>query len=242
MSFSTETLLNVVHKLAPDGFERIDAEGGASCRSVAHFSAFGRIRLSENGVEDVILCPDAQFGGQIRSRFVHVGRLHQIVSRPVLRHALQRHLRVRVIVSIVLADADQFGDVGRIVGRFPHLRREEVGETLGRETVNVVDGVTIATQRVDRNPSPRRHFHFGDLKHFVAGQRTRRNGRHFRPVWRIARVGDANVEDVRTGRIGWSWGDKNNRRRRRVIGHHRLSHFHQLFAYVLQVPHAAYSC
>ena len=232
-SFAAETLLNVVHKLAPDGFHRVDAEGGASRRLVTHFAVFGQNRLSENGVEDVILGPNAQFGGQIRSGLVDISGLHQIISGPVLGHTLQRHLRVRVIVSIVLAHADQLGDVGRIVGRFPPLRRQEVGETLRRETIDVMNGVAIATKRVDRDSSARRHLHLGDLKHLVMGQRARRNGRHFRPVKGIVRVGDADVEDVRTGRIRWSGSDENKGRCCCGVGHHRLPYFHQLFTDVL---------
>ena len=35
----------------------------------------------------------------------------------------------------------------------PHLRGQEVGETLGGKPVNVVDGVTLPGQRVDKHPS-----------------------------------------------------------------------------------------
>jgi hypothetical protein len=49
VSLAAETLLDVVHEFTADGFQRVDAQGRTGSRTVAHFSAFGRIRLGENG-------------------------------------------------------------------------------------------------------------------------------------------------------------------------------------------------
>ena len=45
-----------------------------------------------------------------------------------------------------------------------HLGSEEVGETLGGEAVDVVDGVAFPGQGVDEHPGARCHGRFGDLQ------------------------------------------------------------------------------
>ena len=67
-------------------------------------------------------------------------------------------LSVGVVVSVVLADADEFGEVGRR-HRLLHLRRQEVAEALAGEPVDVVDRVALPRQTVDTDPRSRRHVH-----------------------------------------------------------------------------------
>lgn len=54
--------------------------------------------------------------------------------------------------------------VERARGRLLHLGRQEVGEALGREAVNVVDRVSLSRQRVDEHSSARRDGRLGDFK------------------------------------------------------------------------------
>ena len=67
--------------------------------------------------------------------------------------ALDGDLGVAVVVAVVMADPDKLAVVGRGRG-VAHLRGQEVGETLGGEPVDVVDGVSLPGQRVDKHSSP----------------------------------------------------------------------------------------
>ena len=66
-------------------------------------------------------------------------------------------LSVGVVVAVVVADADELGDVGR--SRLGHLRGKEVAESFAGESVNVVDGIIIPVLAVDKDPRSRRHIH-----------------------------------------------------------------------------------
>ena len=87
VSLAAEAALNVVHELAADRLERVDAQRRRPARLGRHV-ALGRVALAEGGEQDVVLGRDAQFGRQVWARLTHVGRLHQVVVRPVLTTAL----------------------------------------------------------------------------------------------------------------------------------------------------------
>ena len=92
VSLAAEAALDVVHELAPNGLERVDAERRARHGLGGHV-ALGRVALRENGEQDVVLRPDAQLRRQVTAGLVHVRRLDQIVVAPVLAVALNRHLQ-----------------------------------------------------------------------------------------------------------------------------------------------------
>ena len=80
--------------------------------------------------------------------------LDQGVVCAVSALALDGDLGVAVVVAVIMAHPDQLAVVGRGRG-VPHLRGQEVGEALRGKPVNVVDGVTLPGQRVDKHPSSR---------------------------------------------------------------------------------------
>ena len=82
-------------------------------------------------------------------------------------------------------------------------------------------------------------LYLGDLEHVVTIEGATGDGGYFGTVGRIAGEGDADVEDVRRGAVGRSVGDEDDRRRRGVVGHHRLPHLLVLLADVLQVTYTA---
>ena len=58
VAVSAEAALDVVHKLAADRLERVDAEGRAGAGAGRHV-AVGRVALGEDAEEDVVLRADA---------------------------------------------------------------------------------------------------------------------------------------------------------------------------------------
>ena len=90
---------------------------------------------------------------QVRPRFAHEGRLDEVVvlAGVTPADALDGDLGVGVVVAVVVAYPDQLG-VERARGCLFHLRGQEVGEPLGGEPVDVVDGVALAGQGVDEHP------------------------------------------------------------------------------------------
>ena len=76
------------------------------------------------------------------------------------------YLCVAVVVLVIVADPDDLAVVGGGGGPL-HLGREEVGEALAGEAVDVVDRVPLARQRVHEHASSRRDCSLGDLKSWV---------------------------------------------------------------------------
>ena len=89
--------------------------------------------------------------------------LNQGVVSAVPALALDGDLGVAVVVAVVMADPDKLAVVGRGRG-VAHLRGQEVGETLGGESVYVVDGVSLSGQRVDKHSSPGSYGSLCNLK------------------------------------------------------------------------------
>lgn len=234
---AAEALLDVLHELAPDRLERVDAERAGVCGLAGHL-ALAVVALGEDGEQHVVLRVDAQVGRQVGARLAHVRRLHQVVGPAALADAVDGDLGVGVVVLVVVADAHQLGDEGRR-RRVLHLRREEVAEALRAEAVHVVDGVALARQRVDEHARARGDGRLGDHEHLVAVQAARRHGGHLGPVRRVAGEGDAHVHHLRHRRVGRAGRDERHRRRRRVVGHHGLAHHLRHVRDVVQVAHRA---
>ena len=78
-----------------------------------------------------------------------------------------------------------------------------------------------------------------NLEHVVAVEGPAGDGGDLRAVGRVAGEGDADVEDVRRGAVQRPRRNEDHRRRRGVVGHHRLPHLLVLLADVLQVTYTA---
>ena len=92
--------------------------------------------------------------------------LDQRVVSTVLADTLDRYLGVGVVVAVVMADPHQLAVVGAGAG-VSHLAGEEVGETLGLEPVDVVDGISLPGQRVDEHPSAGSDGSLGNLQYVI---------------------------------------------------------------------------
>ena len=89
-------------------------------------------------------------------------RLDEWIVRPSLGHALQRNLGVWVIVLVVVTHPHYLTVVGG-GGGVAHLSSQEVGESLAGEPVDVVDGVALASQRVDEHSCSSCYSSLGNL-------------------------------------------------------------------------------
>lgn len=234
-----EAALDVLHELPADALERVHAQRRAG-RRLDGVLALARVALREHGVQHVVLGRDAQVAGQVRAGLAHVGGLHQVVllAGRVGELALDGDLRVRVVVLVVVAHPHQLGDEGRR-RRVLHLHRHEVREALAGEAVHVVDRVALARQRVEELAGARGDGRLRDREHVVGVQRARADGGQLGPVRRVARVRDADVHDLRHGRVGRPWRDEGHGGRRRVVGHHGLLDDLRHVRDVVQVAHVA---
>ena len=63
---------------------------------------------------------------------------------------------------VIMADPDNLADIRGVAGPL-HLRRQEVGESLGGKAVHIVDGVALPGQRVHKHPRSSCHSRLGNL-------------------------------------------------------------------------------
>ena len=88
--------------------------------------------------------------------------LNQRVVCSILADALYGDLGVGVVVAVVVAHSHQLAVVGT-GGRVAHLAGEEIGETLGIKTIDVIDGISLPCQGVDKHPCPSCDGSLGNL-------------------------------------------------------------------------------
>ena len=88
--------------------------------------------------------------------------LNQRVVCSILADALYGYLSVGVVVAVVVAHPDQLAVVGTGTG-VSHLAGEEIGETLGIKTIDVIDGISLPCQGVDKHPCPSCDSSLGNL-------------------------------------------------------------------------------
>ena len=233
VALAAETLLYVGHELPADGLQRVDAESGMVLGHVA----VGAVALGEHGEQHVVLGGDAQIAGKHRAGLADVRRLHQVVVGAVVG-AVDRYLRVRVVMLVVVAHAHQLRDEHRGVGVL-HLRGHEVAEAAAAEPVHVVDRVSFARQRVHVHPRAGGDGRLRDVQHPVLVQRSGADGGHLRPIRRVPGERHADVHHLRDGRIRRAGRDERHRRGRGVVRHHRLLHLLHHVRDVVKIPHAA---
>lgn len=233
---AVEAVLDVGHELAANVLERVDAEGARLARLHGGV-ALGFVALGEDGKQDVVLRRDAERRRQIGAGLADVGGLHQVVV-VLLVAALDGDLGVRVVVLVVVAHANQLGaEHGRRRRRRLHLGGEEVAESFRAEAVNVVDGVALPGERVDKHARAGGDRRLGDHEHAFPVQAATGHGRHLGPVGRVARVGDAHVQHLADRRVGRTGRHERHGRRSRVVGHHCLFYFLLHVRDVVQVAH-----
>ena len=147
-----EALLRGARELAAYVTQRVDAE--RRLREAAAAGAGGAPR--EERVEHVVGVGERRHVRQVdgarqpAAGVRDVRRGEHVERRPVV-HAAQRHLDVRVVVGVVLADADDARHVARRDHRHHRLllHRQEVAEAARAEAVLVVDAERLALLHLD---------------------------------------------------------------------------------------------
>ena len=89
----------------------------------------------------------------------------------------------------------QFWMEGTRIGLL-HLSCQEVGEPLWGEPVNVVDGVTLSRQGVDKHPGASGDGSLGDFKERTSIQASWWDSWDFRSVRPIPRIRDSNIHHL----------------------------------------------
>ena len=115
------------------------------------------LRIRERG-----LVSEIQASSEVPTGFCDVRRDQDVVFGPV-DVALQRDLRVRVVMNVALTDADYPRDVLHRVDRIL-LNAQEVRETVGAETVDVRHAKRLLLLRFDVLLGRRRYAFMRDLK------------------------------------------------------------------------------
>jgi len=191
-AFPLEAKLNVLHKLPPDVLEGVDAE----CTLLTRTGASERTRSGKDSKQDIVGMRNVQLIGEIRTRFPNVGSLDEVILGPSLTDALNRDLRVGIVIGIILTDSDQLGDERGITPRVLPLRCEEVGESFRAETIDVIDGILLT--HADDNLGPRGHSRRHYPKVFLGVEASTRDGWDFMTVGRIPSVSHTHVQNLQS--------------------------------------------
>ena len=93
---------------------------------------------------------------------MHIFYLNQRVVCSILADALYGDLSVGVVITVVMTHPDQLAVVRTGAG-VPHLTGEEIGETLGIKAIDVIDGISLPCQGVDKHPCPSCDSSLGNL-------------------------------------------------------------------------------
>ena len=88
--------------------------------------------------------------------------LNQRVVSPILADTLYWYLSVGVVITVVMTHSDQLAVVRTRAG-VSHLAGEEIRETLGIKTIDVVDGISLSCQGVDKHSCPSCDGSLGNL-------------------------------------------------------------------------------